>query len=74
MNLLARVSPKSGKIGRRSTIFAQLSGIVFGMRTPLSEKLRAINIIKKKCDAVGRTDFQIYNIVYHPIGGKLVRL
>lgn len=51
--------------------FADLEGIIFGMRTPETEKLEIIRIVDQKCAAVGRTDFKFYQASYLPQSGKI---
>ena len=44
--------------------FRSLKGIIFGIRTPDSEKLKIIEIILKKCRENHRTDFEFFQ-AYH---------
>lgn len=45
--------------------FANLYGIIFGIRTPLKEKLKIINIIKNKCKKENRRNFNFYQAYYN---------
>ena len=45
--------------------FNSLKGIIFGIRTSDSDKLKAIEIISKKCSDTGRSDFQFYQAQYN---------
>ena len=44
--------------------FRSLKGIIFGIRTPDSEKLKIIEIIHKKCREIHRTDFEFFQAYY----------
>jgi hypothetical protein len=44
--------------------FADLKGIVFGARTTTEIKLKAMEIISRKCAAEGRSDFKFFEIRY----------
>lgn len=44
--------------------FNDLDGIVFGMRTPLAEKLQIINIVNKKCLENKRDTFNFYQAFF----------
>lgn len=46
--------------------FTSLDGLIFGIRTPLKDKLKAIKIIKAHCELTGREDFQFYQAYYDP--------
>jgi len=43
--------------------FAALDGIIFGIRTPATDKIAIIEIIERKCKEAGRTDFNFYQAV-----------
>lgn len=49
--------------------FEDLTGIVFGARTALKDKLEIMRIIEEKCHAVGRTDFEFSEVRYAPETG-----
>nr|WP_012954791.1 DUF2971 domain-containing protein [Zymomonas mobilis]ADC33923.1 conserved hypothetical protein [Zymomonas mobilis subsp. mobilis ZM4 = ATCC 31821] len=44
--------------------FDDLSGIIFGLKTSMANKIAAIRIIEEKCLAVGRTDFEFWQAYY----------
>ncbi|MGX9430205.1 MULTISPECIES: DUF2971 domain-containing protein [Bradyrhizobium] len=44
--------------------FEDLDAIIFGMKTPMKEKLEICKIIEKKCRKVGRKDFKFYQAYY----------
>jgi Protein of unknown function (DUF2971) len=46
--------------------FEDLSGIVFGARTDLEDKLRIMRIIDRKCAKARRSDFEFYEIRFMP--------
>lgn len=46
--------------------FSSLEGLIFGIRTPLEHKLKAIRIIKAHCELEGREEFQFYQAYYDP--------
>jgi hypothetical protein len=51
--------------------FADLEGIVFGIKTPLSEEEQIIKIILAKCEAEGRKTFNFSQALYVPYSGKI---
>ena len=51
--------------------FRSLKGIVFGMRTPNSDKLRIIETIHKKCQENDRSDFELFQAYYSPEAGGI---
>ena len=46
--------------------FNLLKGIIFGIKTSDEHRLRIIDIIEKKCEDYGRTDFKFYQAYYSP--------
>ncbi|KTB77300.1 hypothetical protein AO070_17165 [Pseudomonas syringae pv. syringae PD2766] len=46
--------------------FSSLEGIIFGIKTPLEHKLKAIRIIKAHCENEGRENFNFYQAYYNP--------
>jgi hypothetical protein len=46
--------------------FSSLEGLIFGIKTPLEHKLKAIRIIKAHCELEGREEFQFYQAYYDP--------
>ena len=51
--------------------FNDLKGIIFGMNTPIKKMLPIREIIEKKCDDIGRTNF-VYGRAYHcPPHGRI---
>lgn len=51
--------------------FSDLQGIVFGMNTPTSDKLRIMKIIEGKCRKEGRNDFEFHQAHYSRRAGKM---
>lgn len=51
--------------------FESLAGLVFGMKTPMAEKLAIIRIVGEKCSAAGRRDFKFYEARYSEAEGKI---
>jgi hypothetical protein len=60
--------PKDRKLKYR---FSDLDGIVFGIRTPLAEKARIIEIVRTKCLAAGRKSFAFSQAVYGAQSGRI---
>ena len=53
---------------------SHLSGVVFGLRTSMTDRLAMIKVLQRKCEAAGRSDFKFYQMSYHPTEGRLIRL
>lgn len=51
--------------------FSDLEGIIFGIKTPLTEKARIIDIVVAKCKAEGRKSFAFSQAVYVAHTGKI---
>jgi hypothetical protein len=51
--------------------FLDLQGIIFGMNTSTSDKLRIIKIIEHKCRKEGRKDFEFHQAHYSRRAGKM---
>lgn len=51
--------------------FAQLEGLVFGMRTTTEDRLRMCKIIESKCREAGRTHFRFFESTYWPAKGRM---
>jgi len=51
--------------------FADLKGIVFGIKTPLEDKIKVMKVIDAKCQASGRKDFKFYQAEYSPRSGDI---
>lgn len=51
--------------------FADLEGIIFGVRTPLAEKARIIDIVGAKCKAEGKKSFAFSQAIYAAHNGKI---
>ena len=53
--------------------FNSLKGIIFGMRTPIEDKLKIFDLIekKKKCDGNNQTDFKYFEAYYSAEDGKI---
>jgi hypothetical protein len=46
--------------------FEDLSGIIFGARTSMEDKLRIMRIIDQKCSRDRRSDFEFFEVRYAP--------
>lgn len=51
--------------------FKLLKGIIFGFRTDDEYKVQVINIIKGKCEALGRKYFHFYQAEYNEKTGLI---
>ncbi|GAB1431597.1 DUF2971 domain-containing protein [Spirochaetota bacterium] len=51
--------------------FNDLDAVIFGKKTNLKDKIELINIIKQKCQAIKRTDFNFYQADISPLTGKI---
>ena len=51
--------------------FKSLKGIIFGIKTSDDARLKIIEIIEKKRDDCGRTDFKFYQAYYSPEAGDI---
>ena len=51
--------------------FSSLKGIIFGIRTPDSEKLKIIEILSKKCHENDRNDFELFQAYYSHDTGRI---
>jgi hypothetical protein len=51
--------------------FEDLDSIIFGIRTPLDDKLKIIDIIKKKCIENKRDSFDFYQANYSSFSGQM---
>jgi hypothetical protein len=51
--------------------FSDLEGIIFGIRTPLAEKARIIDIVAAKCKAEGKKSFAFSQAIYSAHNGKI---
>jgi len=51
--------------------FTDLEGLIFGIRTPLEDKVRIVNIIAKKCAEQGRKSFEFSQASYNAQSGKI---
>lgn len=47
--------------------FNDLEAIIFGMRTPIKERMKIINIIRKKCKENNRDSFDFYEMKYDDV-------
>lgn len=54
--------------------FERLSGIVFGIRTPVKAKAEIVRIIREKCASTGRTSFDFYQAYYARETGCIERV
>ncbi len=60
--------PKTRKLKYR---FEDLEAIIFGVRTPVEDKVKIIKIIEEKCKENNRNDFDFYQVVYSSLPGKM---
>lgn len=44
-----------------------MEAIIFGMRTPIKERMKIINIIRKKCKENNRDSFDFYEMKYDDV-------
>ena len=51
--------------------FNDLEGIVFGIRTAYSDKIKIAEIIQEKCKEFNRSAFDFYEMIYDGQNGKL---
>jgi hypothetical protein len=51
--------------------FSDLKGIIFGINTSTSDKLRIMKIIEEKCRKKTRTDFEFHQAHYSRLAGKM---
>lgn len=51
--------------------FDDLEGIVFGIKTPLDDKIKIIDIIKNKCRQYDRKDFEFYQTQFAESTGEI---
>ena len=51
--------------------FSSLEGIIFGIRTSDSDKLKILEILRKKCKEMGRRDFQVLQAYYDHKTGRI---
>ena len=53
--------------------FDSLKGVIFGAKTTDEDKKRIIEIIMRKCEERGRTDFKLFQAYYSPKHGDIRR-
>lgn len=51
--------------------FNSLFGIIFGIKTPIHEKIRTIEIVRSLCSSHGRKEFVFYQARYNPTTNKI---
>lgn len=51
--------------------FSSLNGIIFGIKTPLKDKLKVIDIIQEKCKKENRENFNFYQAYYNADKNKI---
>jgi len=51
--------------------FFDIEGIIFGIKTPIEDKLKIMKIIENKCQKENRTDFKFYQAYYSRDTGKI---
>lgn len=51
--------------------FNDLAGIIFGIKTPIDDKIKISKIIEDKCRALNRTDFKFYQAYYDQKNGSI---
>ena len=51
--------------------FESLRGIIFGMRTSDGDKVRILDVLKKKCKENDRAEFQVFQAYYDPKTGNI---
>lgn len=65
---MTKDDPNSKKI---SYDFNLLKGIIFGLKTPESEKMEIIELIQNKCKESNRKDFKFYQAEYDEFKGEI---
>lgn len=45
--------------------FSTLKGIIFGIKTSIGDKMKMVEIIKRKCKENNRKDFKFYQAFYN---------
>lgn len=50
-----------------------LTGVIFGLRTPATAKREIMRIVREKCEAKGRADFDFYQAYYSRGSGQIER-
>jgi hypothetical protein len=51
--------------------FNDIEGIIFGIKTPTSDKIKIIKIIESKCERNNRKEFDFYQAYYSKDSGKI---
>ncbi|KPY82808.1 hypothetical protein ALO44_200122 [Pseudomonas syringae pv. tagetis] len=51
--------------------FDSLNGLIFGIKTPVAEKMKAISIVKALCKAHNRNSFNFYQARYNLTANKI---
>ncbi|WP_010293541.1 DUF2971 domain-containing protein [Clostridium senegalense] len=51
--------------------FKDLEGIIFGIKTSIKDKIKIIEIIRKKCNEINRKEFKFYQARYCPEKGEI---
>ena len=51
--------------------FESLHGVVFGINTSEDDKIRIIDIVERKCQEAGRSEFGYYQAYYEPSDGSI---
>ncbi|EKG39134.1 DUF2971 domain-containing protein [Pseudomonas syringae] len=51
--------------------FDSLNGLIFGIKTPAAQKMKAISIVKALCKAHNRNSFNFYQARYNPTANKI---
>jgi hypothetical protein len=51
--------------------FSGLAGVIFGINTPMDDRMNIVRIISEKCKAIGRTEFEFSQAYYSAEKGKI---
>jgi len=50
---------------------SDLAGIIFGINTPMDDRMNIVRVISEKCKAIGRKDFEFAQAYYSAETGKI---
>lgn len=65
------ISKKNCETQKYTYDFKLLKGIIFGIKTPESQKFEILESMKEKCKTSGRTDFKFYQAEYNDSKGEI---
>ena len=53
--------------------FSSLKGVIFGINSSDEDKIRVIEVVRRKCIESERTDFKLFQAYYSPMDGRIRR-